>query len=199
MEKDKLEEQQHFADCRQLIEENIHLYEAEVEERHRKTQELFRAIQGGDVELYNQMMTSASLEEHAANQLRKNRAAYDNPYFGRIDYYEEEDERENRVYIGKNGVFRSKTDVIIADWRAPISSVYYGVPVREYNLTDEEAMYKEAMQIITKAKEAGYGSIAVICKDKAESDLTEKWRIFCDYKNVNTQYLVFNIDFLLGK
>ncbi|MGN0432144.1 MAG: HelD family protein [Lachnospiraceae bacterium] len=125
MEKDKLEEQQHFADCRQLIEENIHLYEAEVEERHRKTQELFRAIQGGDVELYNQMMTSASLEEHAANQLRKNRAAYDNPYFGRIDYYEEEDERENRVYIGKNGVFRNKTDVIIADWRAPISSVYY--------------------------------------------------------------------------
>lgn len=140
MEKDNLQEQQHFTDCRKLIEENILRYEAEVEERHQKTQELFKAMQGGDVELYNQMMTSASLEEHAANQLRKNKAAYDNPYFGRIDYYEKEDERENRVYIGKNGVFRGKTDVVIADWRAPISSVYYENEIGEgsYKLPEQE-------------------------------------------------------------
>ena len=69
------QEHQHFDECRALILENTIKYEAEFEERHQKTQELFKAMQGGDVELYNQMMTSASLEEHAANQLRKNRAA----------------------------------------------------------------------------------------------------------------------------
>lgn len=125
MEKDWQEESRHFAECKSLIRENVQKYEQEVDERHAKTQELFKAIQGGDVELYNQMMTSASLEEHAANQLRKNKAAYDNPYFGRIDYLDAEADKEARVYIGKNGVFRNRTEVVIADWRAPISSVYY--------------------------------------------------------------------------
>lgn len=125
MDREHQEEQRHFDECRRLISENTVKYEAEYEERHAKTQELFKAMQGGDVELYNQMMTSASLEEHAANQLRKNRAAYENPYFGRIDYQDKELGREEKVYIGKNGIFRNKTDVVIADWRAPISSVYY--------------------------------------------------------------------------
>ena len=140
MEKDTLQEQQHFEECRKLIADNIIRYEAELEERHEKTQELFKAMQGGDVELYNQMMTSASLEEHAANQLKKNRAAYDNPYFGRIDYREKGVLGECRVYIGKNGVFRNKTDVVIADWRAPISSVYYENEIGEgsYLLPEQE-------------------------------------------------------------
>ncbi len=125
MKKDHECEQRYFDECRTLIQGNIKKYEEEYEARHAKTQALFKAMQGGDVELYNQMMTSASLEEHAANQLRKNRAAYDNPYFGRIAYLDVETEKEAKVYIGKNGIFRDKTEVVIADWRAPISSVYY--------------------------------------------------------------------------
>lgn len=125
MDRERQEEQRHFDECRELILENTAKYEAEFEERHKKTQELFRMMQGGDVELYNQMMTSASLEEHAAGQLKKNRAAYDNPYFGRIDYRDKETDSEEKVYIGKNGIFRNKTDIVVADWRAPISGVYY--------------------------------------------------------------------------
>lgn len=140
MEKDWQEEKQFFDECRKLIQGNVVRYEQEADARHKKTQELFKAIQGGDVELYNQMMTSASLEGHAKNQLRKNRAAYDSPYFGRIDYLDKEAEKEARVYIGKNGVFRNKTEVVIADWRAPISSVYYENEIGEgvYFLPDGE-------------------------------------------------------------
>ncbi|MGN1148189.1 MAG: HelD family protein [Lachnospiraceae bacterium] len=142
MEKDWQEENAHLQECRQLISGNVKRYEKEFDERHAKTQELFKAMQGGDVELYNQMMTSASLEEHAANQLRKNRAAYDNPYFGRIDYLDVETEKEAKVYIGKNGVFRNRTEVVIADWRAPISSVYYENEIGEgcYHLPDGEEL-----------------------------------------------------------
>lgn len=71
MDAQRQEEQKHFDECRELILKNSEKYEAEFEERHKKTQELFRMMQGGDVELYNQMMTSASLEEHAAGQLKK--------------------------------------------------------------------------------------------------------------------------------
>lgn len=139
MDAQRQEEQKHFDECRELILKNTEKYEAEFEERHKKTQELFRMMQGGDVELYNQMMTSASLEEHAAGQLKKNRAAYENPYFGRIDYLDKESNSEERVYIGKQGIFRNKTDVVIADWRAPISSVYYENEIGEgsYRLPEE--------------------------------------------------------------
>ena len=110
-------EKQHFSECRNLISGNIELYEKEAEERHREVQELYKAVQAGNSELYNQLMTSTSLEEHANNQLRKNRAAFDKPYFGRIDYKDLQLEKEEKVYIGKNGVFQNKTEVVIADWR----------------------------------------------------------------------------------
>ena len=118
-------EKEHFDDCRALIAENIQNYEKEAEERHQEVQELFEAVQAGDAELYNQLMTSTSLEEHARNQLRKNKAAFEKPYFGRIDYKDLMLDKEEKVYIGKNGVFKNKTEVVIADWRAPISTVYY--------------------------------------------------------------------------
>lgn len=143
MDRERQEEQKHFDACRELIRKNAAGYEAEFEERHQKTQALFRAMQGGDVELYNQMMTSASLEEHALSQLKKNRAAYENPYFGRIDYLDKETAHEEKVYIGKNGIFRNKTDVVIADWRAPISSVYYENEIGDgsYHLPEKVSDY----------------------------------------------------------
>ncbi len=122
---DWLEEQAHFDECLSLIHRNIAVYEKEYEEKHAETVELFKAMKSGDDKLYDQAMTTASLEEHAANQLRKNRAALRQPFFGRIDYLEYANEKEAKIYIGKNGIFRNQIDVVIADWRAPISSVYY--------------------------------------------------------------------------
>lgn len=122
---DMMQEQFHFDESRKLIQHNISSYEKEYEKSHRETAALLKAVKGGDSELYDRAMTSASLEEHAENQLRKNRAALKQPYFGRIDYSETANGRETQLYIGKNGIFRNQTDVVIADWRAPISSVYY--------------------------------------------------------------------------
>ena len=80
------QEEAHLQECRALIQHNIDLYEQQVEERHKETQALVSAVQSGNVELYDQMFTSQSLEEHSRNQLKKNRAAYEKPFFGRIDY-----------------------------------------------------------------------------------------------------------------
>ena len=139
-EQEMKQEQLHFQECLDIIGRNVIRYQQEYEQRHAQVQELYKAINSGDVELYNQLMTASSLEEHAASSLRKNRAAFDKPYFGRIDYTERPSELEQRVYIGKNGVFRNKTDVLIADWRAPISSVYYENELGpgEYGLPDEK-------------------------------------------------------------
>lgn len=136
---EQMQEQQHLDMCLEIIKNNISRYEKEYEERHALAQELYKAINGGDVELYNQLMTAVSLEEQAAQGLRKNNAAARKPYFGRIDYVDGPLDQTGQVYIGKNGIFRDRTEVLIADWRAPISSVYYENELGkgEYGLPDE--------------------------------------------------------------
>ncbi len=50
------------------------------------------------------------------------------PYFGRVDFVNEEDYESHldRVYIGKRGVVRSDNfESVVVDWRAPIASLYY--------------------------------------------------------------------------
>lgn len=140
MQKDWNQELQHFDYCQNIIRQNVRRYETEYEDYHNQTQELHKAINSGDVELYNQLMTASSLEEHAAQSLRKNQAALQKPYFGRIDYTDHSTEQNEQVYIGKNGVFKNRTEILIADWRAPISTVYYENELGpgEYGLADEK-------------------------------------------------------------
>ena len=54
--------------------------------------------------------------------------AKDKPYFARIDFTSEDDGKTSTIYIGKNGVMKD-TNIIITDWRAPISSLYYDAEV----------------------------------------------------------------------
>ncbi len=58
----------------------------------------------------------------SANRLRKLTQSIDKPYFGRILFQRED--HKNDVYIGKNAVLDG-TDIIVSDWRAPISTLYY--------------------------------------------------------------------------
>ncbi|MDE7029296.1 MAG: ATP-binding domain-containing protein [Lachnospiraceae bacterium] len=136
--RERQKEEVHLRACRALIAANISEYEQQYEERHRETKELFDAVQSGNVELYDQMMTSKSLEEHSLNQLNKNQSAYDKPFFGRIDYRNMEERLFESIYIGKHGILRDKVDVEIVDWRAPISSVYYENEIGEgtYSIPD---------------------------------------------------------------
>ena len=75
-------EEAHLKECRARIAANIEIYEKQLEERHKETKVLFDEVQSGNVELYDQMMTSKSLEEHSFNQLSKNQAAYEKPFLG---------------------------------------------------------------------------------------------------------------------
>ena len=47
------------------------------------------------------------------------------PYFARIDFREEGDQKEKEIYIGKCSVFRNNADLQVIDWRTPIASLYY--------------------------------------------------------------------------
>jgi DNA helicase-2/ATP-dependent DNA helicase PcrA len=59
-------------------------------------------------------------------QLDKLRRMMDSPYFGRFDLIEEGFDDKEKIYIGISSLIDSKTkDIMIYDWRAPISSIYY--------------------------------------------------------------------------
>lgn len=118
-------EKEHLKECRALIASNIDIYTRQLEERRKETKALFDEVQSGNVELYDQMVASKSLEEHSFHQLSKNQAAYEKPFFGRIDYSNLDERLFESVYIGKHGVLKDKTEVEVVDWRAPISTVYY--------------------------------------------------------------------------
>lgn len=124
-ENERQREEEHFLKCMETIQQNIVEYEKKTEDYKKETEELFRAVQRGEVELYNQLITSQNLLEHMENTLRKNRAAQKKAYFGRIDYEEMGSGARESWYIGKNGIMKNRTDVVIVDWRAPVSSVYY--------------------------------------------------------------------------
>ena len=47
-----------------------------------------------------------------------------NPYFARVDFKANTDSDFKEIYIGRNGVSKDGK-VLITDWRAPISSLYY--------------------------------------------------------------------------
>lgn len=51
------------------------------------------------------------------------------PYFGRIDFLEDGEEKVESVYLGISSLMDQKEEnFLIYDWRAPISSLYYDFP-----------------------------------------------------------------------
>ena len=49
----------------------------------------------------------------------------DKPYFARIDFQHEKDSTEEELYIGKTNITDEDNNIIVIDWRAPISTLYY--------------------------------------------------------------------------
>lgn len=51
---------------------------------------------------------------------------FSSPYFGRFDFLEDGERTPDKIYIGLNNVYdASSGDILVYDWRAPISSVFY--------------------------------------------------------------------------
>lgn len=114
-----------------------------VEERTQASSE-FNDISGESAIQFSQMLQTMQLREREyvqqSEQLAKMQILYKSPYFGRISLENEQGEREH-LYIGLS-TFREPVseDVLIYDWRAPISSLFYENKVgpARYQIPDGE-------------------------------------------------------------
>lgn len=53
------------------------------------------------------------------------------PYFGRIDFVEDGNERAEKYYIGMANLINDNYDILVYDWRAPVSSMFYDYEIGE--------------------------------------------------------------------
>lgn len=64
------------------------------------------------------------------------------PYFGRFDFNEDGDERPEKCYIGISNLVNDDYDILIYDWRAPISSMFYDYETGEAGYKCSEGTIK---------------------------------------------------------
>jgi len=66
----------------------------------------------------------ARFQEVRQDLLRAERAGR-KPYFGRIDFIDDEVGLKETYYMGKSVIADKQSEPIVIDWRAPVSSIYY--------------------------------------------------------------------------
>lgn len=67
--------------------------------------------------------------KQSSNRLSALRRMKEVPYFGRIDFTEEGIPETERIYIGVSTLMdETGENILVYDWRAPVSSVYYDYP-----------------------------------------------------------------------
>lgn len=120
------------------IDKNIADYQAEKEAIDRDTKNLYDAYMEGNTEVYSELMVSLSLQEHITDTLNRNKNVRAKPYFGRVDYLDQEEHRPYSLYIGKHGINKDKTTILIVDWRAAAAGIYYECAMGEgaYHVED---------------------------------------------------------------
>ena len=131
-------EQLYFAKTKQIIANNIEqnkLEKAQVDSKltleKKALAENYREVSKGD-DLANTFEVLGSLQERSFGLDHEERILHlqaKNPYFARIDFKPEGKEKESSIYIGLGSVIDDNKKIRVADWRAPVCSMYY-----DYNL-----------------------------------------------------------------
>ncbi len=136
------QEELYLKKCLEIISSNIENYSEELRAISAETKELYDNNRSNTPELHNDLVVGLDLKSQIERLLRKNQAAIKKPYFGRIDYDEYKEREGFSLYIGKNGIRKNRSQGLIVDWRAPVSSVYYDSEIGEssYQTPDGETI-----------------------------------------------------------
>ena len=106
-----------FKNERKRLKETIILAERELEEE----KEIYKNLEKTTTDEY----LLAELQKKYVTKIKNLEKALKVPYFARVDFKEKHHDEKQKIYIGKTNVFDEDYNVIVADWRAPISTIYY--------------------------------------------------------------------------
>lgn len=117
-------EQKNLERCVQVIKNNIAFYEKEIAIMSADIKDMYERYRDNDPEIFVELSNTITMNENMKAFLKKNQRALKKPYFGRIDIVSENGKQE-KFYLGKGGVMKDSTTILVVDWRAPIAAVYY--------------------------------------------------------------------------
>lgn len=108
-----------------------------------KVEEELEEIQFGEEQILrtlpkkygNNPVLLSNLMSSTATKITNIARMKEKPYFARIDFKEDKKPNKEKLYIGKVGVIDLDGKVVITDWRAPVSTLYYDANLGkvEYN------------------------------------------------------------------
>lgn len=130
---------------KQKLEEILKEYKEYIEDTTLEMNNIFKLYQDKE-----EALKKKNLLEKKINVLKKN---IEKPYFARIDFKNEEENITDICYIGKVGIINYDNKIVIVDWRAPISSLYYDSNVGkaiykvEDDMVDGELLLKRQYNI----------------------------------------------------
>jgi DNA helicase-2/ATP-dependent DNA helicase PcrA len=121
------------------LKENQSAYQEELQQLTKTAAEIDRQIEylREIPRYYGEDLTEQVLDSIRETNKKNLAIATNEPYFGRLDFQENEKEAPVPLYIGKVGVADETTgELLVIDWRAPVSSMFYS-----FTGSDELASY----------------------------------------------------------
>ncbi|MFA6075512.1 MAG: UvrD-helicase domain-containing protein [Negativicutes bacterium] len=111
--------------------------------------------------------------QNNTRQLKKLTAAFSEPYFARMDYHDEEKQRET-IYIGKVMQIEEGDRYYVTDWRKPIANLFYSKHLRGVSLGEKQVSVELKRRFdISDSRFLGYNDVfdAAISEEHYDENL----------------------------
>jgi DNA helicase-2/ATP-dependent DNA helicase PcrA len=123
-----------------------------------------------------------------SNKLKNLDNAVSVPYFARVDFKEDKQNNIQKIYIGKTGIFNDDYEVVVTDWRAPISNIYYDGQLGNVEYECPDGIIKGDL-----SKKRVYTIENSILKDYQDIDITTNDEFLQECLNENSEARLKNI------
>lgn len=118
-------EKKYFSDTLEIVTARREKLKKDVTKKEADIEEMWDQYFAGDVEVRTTLDTEIALCAQEKKELARYMRASAKPYFGRIIFTDKSAGTRESLYVGRCGVNRNLTEQVVADWRAPISNIYY--------------------------------------------------------------------------
>lgn len=133
-------EEAHLAQTIEITQQNLDKNIAQEQSLKEDIHTLLETYGAKDVEALSLIDNTQLMYETVKRDRSRLKKARKKPYFGRIDFYDEDSKKDEALYIGRVGISKNIIDKVVIDWRAPVASVYYENTVGpcEYTVQNEK-------------------------------------------------------------
>ena len=118
-------EEAHLAQTIEITQQNLDKNIAQEQSLKEDIHTLLETYGAKDVEALSLIDNTQLMYETVKRDRSRLEKARKKPYFGRIDFYDEDSKKDESLYIGRVGISKNIIDKVVIDWRAPVASVYY--------------------------------------------------------------------------